>query len=484
MCLVNFRLLRLSFSHDVERAMTVNRDEGRIIVKTRVGFRSRTGLTKRVALLATPLVFQNISHTLLGIADTYFVSRVSTEALAAVGLATILFFAVLMLFRGTANSSVVFVGRAHGAKDDAKIGVAVWHVLNMVVLLSLVALVLPLLFGWLFSYAAPANNPLVQNLGTSYLKIRAFEIPFVMFSAVVWGFLVGRGDSRTPMILAWITVLLNIVLDWILVLGNLGLPAFGVVGAAYATLFSNVVNAGLSAAILWRPISRRRYKTGQAKLAKWSDLKQVIRIGLPMGLGDTLEIAAFSVFFAIMGRISTEALAANQIALQYLSLSFTIGIAFGMATSSLVAQQLGANRPELAEKVGYRGTVLGMIAMGSIGLGYLIAPAALIGLFSSEHEVISVGVSILKLVALYQVFDAVAIVLAGALNGAGDTTFTLLARTVLGWGLFIPLVWFWVFRLDGGVREAWIGALIYLIGLGLVYLIRFRSGRWKSIELS
>ncbi|MEM7347420.1 MAG: MATE family efflux transporter, partial [Chloroflexota bacterium] len=116
-------------------------------------------------------------------------------------------------------------------------------------------------------------------------------------------------------------------------------------------------------------------------------------------------------------------------------------------------------------------------------LSYLVAPAALIGIFSDEPSVIEAGVTILRLVALYQVFDAVAIVLAGALNGAGDTKFTLLARSILAWGVFIPAVWVLIFPLEQGVWGAWAAALGYLGGLGVVYFFRFRSGYWKTIEL-
>ena len=123
------------------------------VMEKRIGLMNRTGLTWQVARLSGPLVLQNISHTLLGVADTYFVSRISTEALAAVGLSSVMFFAVLMLFRGTANSTVVFVGRAYGEQDYPKIGAAIWRSLNMIAWLSLVVLTLP----WLF--AEPAARP-------------------------------------------------------------------------------------------------------------------------------------------------------------------------------------------------------------------------------------------------------------------------------------------------------------------------------------
>ena len=444
---------------------------------------TRAGLTWQIALLAGPLVLQNMSHTLLGVVDTYFVSRISTEALAAVGLASVMFLAVMILFKSTASSTVVFVGRAYGEGDNAKIGLSVWRSLNMVAWLSLIVLVLPWLFSILMAYAAPSDSPIVGELGTRYLQIRAFEIPLVMFSAIVWGFLVGRGDSRTPMILAWITVLLNILLDWMLVLGNLGAPALGVSGAAYATVIANIVNAALSAAILWRRQNRRIFDTGRIQFVAWPELRRALKIGLPLGLGDFVEIASFSAFFALIARLGTDVLAANQIALQYMSVSFTFGFAINMATSSLVAQYLGAKQPDTAEKVGYRACGLAMVGMGLIGLSYLIAPESLIGVFNSEPSVITAGVTILRLVALYQVLDAIGIVLAGALNGAGDTQFTMIARMLFAWGVFIPLVWVLIFPLDLGIWGAWLGALTYLGGLAAIYFFRFRSGRWKTIDL-
>ena len=444
---------------------------------------SGTGLTRRVALLAGPLIFQQISFTLLGVTDTFFVSRISTEAVAAVGLAGVLFFALMLLFRSTANSSVVFVGRAHGAKDDVALGKSVWHVFNTVLILSLLALGLPWVFSYLFSFAAPAESPDVLALGTRYLQIRALEVPLAMFNALVWGFLVGRDDSRTPMLLAWLQVGVNIVLDWLLVLGNLGLPELGVTGAAVATVLANLVVAVVSAFILWRRSNRERYSLDVWRRSSLQDILGVLKIGLPMGLGDFSEVASFAAFFAIIGRLGTDILAANNIALQYMSLSFTIGIAVGMASSSLVAQFLGSNEPEQAERVGYRATYLAIVLMGLVGLSYLIAPEALMRVFSAEASVIEAGVSILRLVALYQTVDAVAIVLGGSLNGAGDTTYTMLTRLVLAWGVFIPLTWVFAFPLNGGVRGAWIAALIYLFTLSVAYFVRFRSGRWKRISL-
>jgi MATE family multidrug resistance protein len=237
----------------------------------------------------------------------------------------------------------------------------------------------------------------------------------------------------------------------------------------------------VSGLILWNKPNRQRYGTAKFKRASLSELREVLRIGLPMGLGDFFDIAAFSVFFAMVGRLGTDIAAANYIALQYMSISFTMGVAIGQACSSLVAQYLGAKTPNEAERAGYRATWLAMLVMGVVGLGYLVAPAALMGVFSDEAAVIAAGVTILKLVALYQVIDATAIVMGGALNGAGDTTYTMFVRGVLAWFLFLPVSYLLIFVVDGGIGGAWVAACVYLLGLAVAYFVRFRSGRWKRI---
>jgi MATE family multidrug resistance protein len=248
-------------------------------------------------------------------------------------------------------------------------------------------------------------------------------------------------------------------------------------------VLANGLNVIISAVVLWSKTNRATFNTGKPHFASWSELRTILQVGLPMGLGDLIEIASFSAFFAMIARLGTDILAANQIALQYMSVSFTMGMAISMATSSLVAQYLGARQPQIAEKVTYRAIGLAMGCMGLIGLSYLIAPDTLIRFFSEETAVIQAGVTILKLVALYQVFDALGIVLAGALNGAGDTRFTMWTRAIMAWGMFIPLVWLLAFRLDKGIWGAWVAAFIYLGGVGVVYFIRFRNGRWQKIEI-
>ena len=155
-----------------------------------------------------------------------------------------------------------------------------------------------------------------------------------------------------------------------------------------------------------------------------------------------------------------------------------------MAASSLVSQFVGAGDTSTAEKAAYRALAIGMIGMGLIGLTYVIAPEQLMGFFSDDPTVIGAGVTILSIIAIYQIFDGAGIVLSGALMGGGDTQFTMLTRLILAWGFFLPMAWLAIFRLDRGVAGAWVTALIYLVTLAIVYFWRFRSGKWKEFQLT
>ncbi|MEM8860928.1 MAG: MATE family efflux transporter, partial [Chloroflexota bacterium] len=155
-------------------------------------------LNMQVLVIAVPLVLQNLAQTLLGVIDTWFVSGINTEAIAALGLAGVLYFTFLVLYRNSINSLVAFIGRAHGAEDNHKIGDLVWRGIWMVGILSITIVILPWVFGLLMSWATPTESPLILEYGTIYLRIRTLEMPLAMFSAIGWAFLVGRGDSRTP----------------------------------------------------------------------------------------------------------------------------------------------------------------------------------------------------------------------------------------------------------------------------------------------
>ena len=216
-----------------------------------------------------------MAQTLLGVIDTWFISSIGTDAIAALGLAGVIFFTFYVLFRNSLNTLVAFIGRAYGADDFKKIGDIVWRGLSVAGLLSLTVVILPWLFTFIMGWAAPADSGRVAEYGSLYLRIRSIEIPIAMFNAVGWAFLVGRGDSRTPMFMMWAMVAVNIFLDWVMVPGNLGVPPLGVAGAAWATVLANVFNLVVTALIIWSPKNRSEFNTGSPRWTSWEDMRQL-----------------------------------------------------------------------------------------------------------------------------------------------------------------------------------------------------------------
>lgn len=440
-----------------------------------------TGLTRQLIALAAPIVLSNLAYTLLGVVDTAFMGRVGTLALGAVGLANITYLTAAVVLRSATGGTLPFVARTYGAGDLPAAGRYLKHFIVLALAISPMALVLPWFFRLFFAVTKPDHEVAAQAM--AYMNIRLIELPFALVHSAVVGFLIGIGNSRLPMALAWLAVSVNLVANYVLVFGKLGLPALGLIGAAWGTVIAVTVQTAAGIIIVY---SRYRvpYRLTKLELPTIRDIASMVKVGLPLGLGDGIDVGAFSVFFALISRLGTAELAASEVANQITAIAFMPGLALGSATGSLVGRYIGAGKPSVAEAAGYRGVALGVGVMGVAGILFLTIPRLLIAPFTHDPDVIKLGIVLLRVMAFYQIFDAMNIIFRGALNGAGDTRFTFVATTVTAWGIFIPGAYLAAFKLGWGIAGAWIGALAYLVTLGIISALRFRSGRWKSIKLS
>lgn len=442
--------------------------------------RARTGLTWQLATLAAPIIFSNLSQTLLGVVDTIFMGRVGTSALAAVGLGGMIFLTFELILRGTVWGTLVFVSRAYGAGDKAEAGRHLKGFVALALVISPAVLLLPAVFRLVLAVIRPA--PEVARQALLYMNVRLLEIPLWLIYTALAGFCTGIGRTRLPMAFAWISIPVNIVANWILIFGKFGAPRLGVAGAAWGTDLAVAVQVAVAAAVIWRKF-RDEYRLPGWRWPALVEMVRMARVGLPIGLQDFLEVGAFSVFYGLLARLGTAELAASQIANQITAVAFMPGFALGAATGSLVGRHLGAGQPATAEACGYRGAGLGVGLMGLMGLGFLLFPRALAGVFTRDPAVLGLAEPLLRVMALYQVFDALNIVFRGALNGAGDTRFTLFITVVGTWVLFIPGTWLAAFVLRGGLLGAWAGAIAYLVLAGVSFSLRFRGGGWKEIRV-
>lgn len=433
---------------------------------------SKSGLTAQLTQLAWPLMLSNLAYSMIGVTDTLFMGRLGEVEVGAVGLGWMYAFTLTLLFRSYTNSVTTFVARAFGANQpqDMRKWYGVYFTLTLLLAVFIMLVGQPLL-----NLIVQASNPdpeLAKALLT-YARIRLWETPFALLVILNVGYFLGVGNSRVPLMLSWFTVLLNAGLAYVFIF-HFG---WGVAGAGWGAFIAVVVQCLISFALIFHLHGRMR-----PLWPSWKDTLRTFKLGIPMGLADLSEVAGFAVFMTIISRLGTLELAASQIANQMASFGFMPAFALSAATGSLVSRYMGEKNVPTAQKVGWRGTILGGSFMTLVALAFIFVPVPLVKLFTSDPELIALCVTIMRVMALYQVVDGIAIILGGALSGAGDTRFRMMVTVIGSWTLLV-LPAYLLTENGYGVQGAWTGALIYIASIALIYLWRFWSGRWKTKTL-
>jgi MATE family multidrug resistance protein len=439
---------------------------------------------REIVTLATPVVISKLSFTAMGLVDTAMVGRLGALSQGAVGLAHTWIFTLGVLGLGLLGVVNTFVAQHHGARQPEECGRVLGQGLRLALLvggatMALLYASVPAL-GWMGLGAG------VADLGGVYMSCRLIGFPAVLGYWVYNGYLEGLGHTRQPMLVAVAANAVNILLDWLLIFGPGPFPAMGVAGAGLATALSNLSMLACFAWLVHRRGSTYRQRYGAELVREPLDRGRalaMLRVGWPMGLQFFMEVGAYMVFAVMIGWLGAAALAANQVTMRLLSISFMTTWGIGVAATTLVGRYLGAGRPELAAAAGRRTLVLGLAVTGLCALAFLSLASPLTRLFSSDAEVLRLAVLLLPVAALFQVFDGVNMVSYGALRGAGDTRWPMWAVAGMSWLVGVPLVWWLGIHSGLGVRGAWLGMLAMVAGLATLLWARFQRGHWMRGRL-
>ncbi len=436
---------------------------------------------REVWLLAYPIVITMLSRTAMMFVDAAMVGRLGATELAAVGLAGILTWALFSFFQGFLGSVNTFVAQRYGAGNRQGATVAAWQGIYLALGSYLVILLINQFTGPAFALMKP--SPEVQRLGGIYARIRLYGGMTVFISFALGSFLRGIGDTKTPMRIEIVANLVNLLLDYLLIFGKFGCPRLEVVGAAVATLVAGAVAAVCYLAVFLSRKSNRAFQTRSHSQIDFRDLRRILRIGLPMGVHNLMDMGSFTVFVALVGRMGDVALAANNAGVTLISTSFMPLYGFSMAATTLVGHYIGSGQVHHARRSGYTAIKLGVVYTFFVAIAFFLVPEFLISLVTPDAEVIRIGTQLLFFAALFQLSDGFGICASGALKGAGDTFFTMCVSIGYAWLLFLPLAYILGFWLGYGVPGAWCGATIYIILAGVTYFLRFRSDRWERIRI-
>jgi len=439
------------------------------------------GGVREVATLATPVVLTQLSTTAMGVVDSAMVGRLGPTELAAVGFASIWIWTIFSLLYGTASGVQTFVSQADGAGDARTCGRWAWqgfYAVAPVALLFVVALA-PLA-GPLLALLGPSAE--LQSSAVAYITTRLVGEAAFAVTMVLTSFFRGIGDTRTPLYVMLLANAVNVVLDYGLIFGELGLPAWGVRGAGAATAVGSWVGAAALYAAFRLRTAAQRFDTRPVR-PDGAAIARFLRTGAPIGGQWCIGMTSFATFTTVVARMGDASMAASQAFLMLLSLSFMQAVGISVAASTLVGRYVGA-RDQVSAKRSFRSSIqIGLGLSCVIALLFVAIPGPLLRIFTDDAAVAALGRPLLAIGALFQVFDFLAIVTQGALRGAGDTRWPFAVETILGWGFFVPLAYLLGVVLEGGLTGAWVGGLVYICALALVLVRRFHSGAWQRISI-
>jgi putative MATE family efflux protein len=438
----------------------------------------RTGAVLKLALPATAELLLNM---VVDMVNTYLVGHLGAASLAGVGLAAQWVMTAMVLFSAVGTGATALIARMVGARDWA----AANRVLGQAMVLSFAiglgaAAALWLGAGPALRLMGAEEEALAQ--GVPYLRLVSSVF---MFSALMFignACLRGAGDTRTPLQVMAVVNLINLALSWSLVKGLWGLPALGVEGAAIGAMTGRLAGGLLVISLLFRGRSGLILKARGWRFdppLSW----RMLRIGLPAALEQFIFRMGMLAFVRTVSALGTAAYAAHQVALSAESISFMPGFGFAVAATTLVGQGLGARDPRRAEADGLVSFYLAAGLMSVMGLGFILFAPQLMGVFTEDPRIIELGTMPLRLIGLVQPFLAAMMVFGGGLRGAGETTAPLLINGVGVWVVRVPAALVLTRALEWGLTGAWIAMALDLTSRGLLLFFRFRSGRWKTVQV-
>ncbi|MDX1617477.1 MAG: MATE family efflux transporter, partial [Balneolaceae bacterium] len=436
---------------------------------------------RAILLLSIPMVLEMAMESIFAVVDIFFVSRLGPDAVATVGITESILTLIYAIAIGLSMSTTALVSRRIGEKNREGAAVSAVQSIMAAIIITIPISLTGIFFAPDILRLMGANQQMISELYW-YTAIMLGGNAVIMLLFIINAVFRGAGDAAISMRVLWVANLINIVLDPLLIFGVGPFPELGIMGAAIAT------NIGRGLGVVYQ-FYLLAYKSKRIRVLRrhWkieaAVMKRLIRLSLG-GIGQYLiATSSWIGLVRIIAIFGAEALAGYTIAIRIVVFSILPSWGMSNAASTLVGQNLGAKKPDRAERSVWITGLVNMLFLMMVGVSFFIFAEELVRLFTAESMVIEIGSDCLRIISFGYIFYAWGMVVAQAFNGAGDTDTPTLLNFICFWVVEIPTAYFLALSLGLGEQGVFYSIVIAESLLGVLGVLVFRRGKWKEREV-
>ena len=440
--------------------------------------------------MAWPAVIESFFVAFAGLVDSLMVSRMGSYAVAAVGLTTQPKFMGLAMFFAINVSISALVARRYGEKQrngaNSVFLTAMVFVVAAAVILSLIfVLTADPIIRFCGSSDSDANELATHEAAVVYFRIVMGGMLFNCVQMAINSAQRGAGNTKITMRTNVTSNVINIILNYLLIEGHLGFPAWGIHGAAIATVLGTVVACIMSIISISNTSTfiSIPYIISEKIKASWEGFKSLVRIGYGIFFEQVLMRIGFMATAVMAAKQGMDAMAAHQVGMNLMGLTFSFGDGLQAAAVALIGRSLGEGKPELAKEYGKTCKAIGIMIATVLILLYFFGARWLMSMFFEEEHIIDIGVSIMRVILFVVLFQIIQVIYMGCLRGAGDTLYTAFAATMSVTVIRTLVSWLGGFVLGFGIVGIWLGVLADQMSRFFFASVRYKMGKWVKIKI-
>jgi len=453
------------------------RDLREAIIGTQEDF-TEGNIGRAIMLLAIPMVLEMAMESVFGVVDVFFVARLGPDAIATVGLTESVLTLIFAIAMGLSMATTALVARRIGEKNPAGASVAAAQAIIVGIVMSLPIGVVGFLFAPTLLRLMGGSAGLVVT-GSGYSAVLLGGNVTIMLLFLINAVFRGAGDAAIAMRALWLANIVNIVLDPCFIFGWGPFPQMGVTGAAVATNIGRGIGVLYQLSVLLGGRGRVQVSLDQLRL-DWEVMLNLLRISVGGMLQFLIATASWLGLVRIIAIFGSAALAGYTIALRIIIFAILPSWGMSNAAATLVGQNLGAEKPQRAERSVWVTAFCNMLFLGGVAIVFIVYAEPLIGLFTTDPAVMPFGTDCLRFISYGYVFYAYGMVMVQAFNGAGDTYTPTVINLFCYWLFQIPLAYALALPAGLGAQGVFLAITISESTIAVVGVLMFRRGRWKE----